>query len=131
VNYSQYDNTLSLCWSCNSRDFVTSVAFLTFFWVILRLFAIICKIWERMNKKFWNSDTDCSWFLVIQFSWLTSIVGVMPLSSSLYCALRIKDNLSWRWVGNLNVLEFSIRALEIPCQHKNIIKGRTTVVWQI
>lgn len=60
------------------------------------------------------------------FGWLTSIVGAMPLSSSLNFALRIKDNLSCKWAGNLNVLEFSIKALETPCQQENSVHGDGT-----
>lgn len=45
---------------------------------------------------------------------LTSMDGVIPFSSSLILALRIKLSLSWRWEGNLRVLEFSTNALETP-----------------
>lgn len=105
--------------------FVTSVAFLTFLWDILRLFAILYKIREQANHFF--ETVILQLLYCYTFSWLTSIVGVMPLSSSLYSALRIRDNLSCKWAGNLNVLEFSTRALETPCQHNYLV----TVVWQI
>lgn len=107
----------------------TSVAFLTFFWDIFRHSAILWKqkrktqergCDERSIPMIWHSHDYSTkpedWNSIWQpyDSQLTSMEGVIPFSSSLTFALRIKPNLSCKWAGNLKVLEFSTNALETP-----------------